>query len=209
MKEKMNVVFMRHLTEYRSLYVFVTALFLMGIIFGAVVVNGLPYGTRSSLLQYMENFLSDLAGGRVADPPVLLQEGIGNNIQYAGLIWLLGLSVIGLPLLFVLIFVRGLFLGFTIGFLLSEMGMKGLGIAIVGVFPQNLLVIPADIFLTVAAVSCSLKIIRRLIVKISRDPLLPQGISYAGVLLAVTALQTLACVFEAYVSPALVHVLVQ
>ncbi|MFT8362411.1 MAG: stage II sporulation protein M [Sporolactobacillus sp.] len=207
MRLRIRDVLHKHLSDYRSLYIFVTALFLMGIIFGAVVVNSLSYEARNDLLQYMQNFFSDLTQGQIADSSTLYKEALSNDFQFIGLIWLLGLSVIGLPVLFVLIFVRGMFLGFTVGFLTSQMGIRGLGVAMVSVFPQNLLIVPNDIFLTVAAVACSLKIIRHLMIKVRREALFPQLINYIFALLGASAVLVTACAFEAYVSPQLIRMI--
>ncbi|MFX3617237.1 MAG: stage II sporulation protein M [Sporolactobacillus sp.] len=197
----------QHFKDYRSLYTFITALFLMGIIFGAVVVNSLSYAVRNDLLQYMQNFFGELSNGKIADPHLLFKESLGTDFQNLSLIWILGLSVIGLPVLFILIFVKGMFLGFTVGFLVSQMGFKGFWVAMVSVFPQNLLIIPNDIFLTVVAVACSLKIIRHLLMKVRREPLMPQFIGYLVVLLISSGVLAIACAFEAYVSPQLIRML--
>jgi stage II sporulation protein M len=185
-----------------------TALLLMGIIFGAIVVNSLPYGTKNELMHYLEQFFSELSGGQIAGPGLIFKEGLINDAQYLGLIWMLGLSVIGLPVIFILIFVKGLVLGFTIGFLIGQSGLKGFFIVMVGVFPQNLVLIPGHLFISVAAVICSLKIIRQLLVRTRREPLFPQFAGYLLVLLLALAVVAVASGYEAFISPALIHYLV-
>ncbi|WP_100488152.1 stage II sporulation protein M [Sporolactobacillus pectinivorans] len=194
-----------HLKDCRSLYTFVIALFLMGIIFGAVVVNSLPYETRNDLFHYLQQFFGELSHGQIADPYLLFRESFFNDLQYVVLIWILGLSVIGLPIIFILIFVKGMVLGFTVGFLVSQMGLNGFLTALVSVFPQNLLLIPCDLFISVIAVVCSLKIIRQLLIKTRREPLLPQITGYAILLFFAGCIVAAASSYEAYISPALIR----
>lgn len=194
-----------HFRECRSLYIFVTALFMVGIVFGGIVVNSLPYGTKIDLFHYMQQFFGELSRGQIADPQLMFRESLANDLQYVGLIWLLGLSVIGLPVIFVLIFIKGLVLGFTVGFLVSQMGVNGFLAALVSIFPQNMLLIPANLFISVIAVVCSLKVFRQLLIRTRREPLLPQLFGYMLLLVPVFLLVLAASGYEAYMSPSLIR----
>lgn len=194
-----------HFRECRSLYIFVIALFMVGIVFGGIVVNSLPYGTKLDLLHYMEQFFGELSRGQIADPRLMFRESLINDLQYIGLIWLLGLSVIGLPIIFLLIFIKGLVLGFTVGFLVSQMGVNGFLASLVSIFPQNMLLIPADLFISVIAVVCCLKVFRQLLIRTRREPLWPQMFGYVLLLLPACVLVFAASSFEAYLSPSLIR----
>ncbi|MCO7126771.1 stage II sporulation protein M [Sporolactobacillus shoreicorticis] len=206
--ERLKKVLHQHINDYLSLYTFVAGLLLMGIIFGAILVNCLPYESRSDLLRYLQQFFGELAKNQIADPRLLFKESLFHDLQYLILIWVLGLSVIGLPLIFLLIFVKGIFLGFTVGFLVSQMGMKGLMAVLVSVFPQNLLIIPNYLFITVLSVAFSLKMIRQLLMKTRNQPMLPQFINYGLVLASTVLVAAFASGYEAYVSPALIRLFI-
>ncbi|RYL94833.1 stage II sporulation protein M [Sporolactobacillus sp. THM7-4] len=207
-RQKAKGILFIHIKEHLSLYTFITGLFLMGIVFGAIIVNSLPYESKSDLLNYLKQFFIELARGQIADSPLLFRESLFNDLQYIGFIWLLGLTVIGLPIIFILLFLKGMVLGFTVGFLVSQMGTRGFLVAMVSVFPQNLLIIPVYLFLSVVSVAFSLKIIRQLLMKTRKQPILPQFLNY-GLLLAVACV-TLVVVsgYEAYISPVLIRLFV-
>ncbi|MCQ2010041.1 stage II sporulation protein M [Sporolactobacillus sp. STSJ-5] len=206
--ERLKKVLHQHISDYLSLYTFVTGLLLMGIIFGAIVVNCLPYESKNDLLHYLQQFFGELAKNQVADPRALFKDSLFHDLQYLILIWVLGLSVIGLPLIFLLIFVKGIFLGFTVGFLVSQMGMKGLMAILVSIFPQNLLIIPNYLFIAVLSVAFSLKMIRQLLMKTRNQPMLPQFINYGLVLASTVLIAAIASGYEAYVSPALIRLFI-
>lgn len=208
MKRSLKDRLLAHLQEHISIYTFSVALFLMGIIFGAIVVNSLPQESKTNLYTYLSRFFSEMAKGNVIDPPAMFRESFAHGFQYLGFIWLLGLSIIGLPLIFVLLFLKGVVVGFTVGFLVNQMGWHGFWMALASVFPQNILLVPAFIIISTAAVAFSLKMIRQLLMKTRKTPLLPQFGKYGALMFGVMGLLLVSSLFETYVSPILMKSLI-
>lgn len=204
-RQNIRRIVRQHIQDHVSLYTFITGLFLMGVIFGAVIVNSLPYESRADLLGYVEQFFGELAKGEIAQPPALFGESLTQDLQYVGLIWLLGLSVIGLPLIFLLLFLKGTVLGFTIGFLVSEMGFRGFLVVMVSVFPQNLLIIPVYLFIAANALAFSIKIVRRLITRAHKSSVLPQFFNYGLIFIVAGLTLVMVSAYEAWVAPALIR----
>ena len=46
----------------------------------------------------------------------MFRESYFSQLKYIGFIWILGISIIGLPLIFILLFAKGVVVGFTVGF---------------------------------------------------------------------------------------------
>jgi stage II sporulation protein M len=65
-KRKYQNVAADHLREYSSIYLFVVVLFLMGVIFGAVIVNSLSFTQKEDLFYYLTQFFGQAADGDVA-----------------------------------------------------------------------------------------------------------------------------------------------
>ncbi|WEG11453.1 stage II sporulation protein M [Pullulanibacillus sp. KACC 23026] len=198
-----------HLQENISLYIFSIALFLTGIIFGAIIVNSLPASAKTNLLTYLNTFFNEMGKGNLVDPSSLFNESFTHGFQYLGFIWLLGLSIIGLPLIFVLLFLKGIVVGFTVGFLVNQMGWHGFWMALASVFPQNLVLVPAFIIVSTAAVSFSLKMIRQLLMKNRKTPLFPQFGRYGLLMVGMIGVIVVSSLFEAYISPVLMKGIIQ
>jgi len=66
MKKKVyqNIVVM-HVREHSSIYLFVIVLFLMGVIFGAVVVNSLSFTQKEDLYYYLSQFFGQVSTGKM------------------------------------------------------------------------------------------------------------------------------------------------
>jgi stage II sporulation protein M len=189
-----------HIIEHRSLYLFVTVLFFVGIVFGAVIVNTLDANKKSELMQYLQHFFHSLAQEDIADPFIAFQHSIGDYVKMLALLWILGLSVIGIPVLLVYLFFKGLVIGFTIGFLINQLSWKGVGFALAAVLPINLIVVPVLLVLAVAGIHFSITLVRNRFIN-NRGPIYPPFVRYSLLATAMTVCLLFVAFTEAYISP--------
>ncbi len=192
-----------HFRELSSLYMFILVLFVMGVICGSILVNSLSYTQKEDLLYYLTRFFGQIEQGNLAAASELLSNSIKHNVQYIGSIWLLGISIIGLPIILVLLFLKGVVIGFTVGFLVNSLGWEGFQIALGTILPQNLLLVPVTIFLTVSSLSLGMKVVRKVFFKNVRSPLKPYLIKYMISFIACIVIISGAAAIEAYISPML------
>ncbi|PLT34802.1 stage II sporulation protein M [Bacillus sp. V5-8f] len=193
----------KHITEHSSLYVFITVLFLMGVIFGAVLVNSLSFTQKEDLFYYLSRFFGQVSQGKVASDHEMFMTSLAHNVKYIGFIWILGISIIGLPVILVLLFLKGMVVGFTVGFLVNQMGWNGFLLAFVSILPQNIFIVPIFIIIAAMSVSLSIKMIRRVLLKQVREPLKPIISRYILSLAVSIVFLSAAGAIEAYMSPAL------
>jgi stage II sporulation protein M len=205
MKKKavVQTAILKHVNEHSSLYVFIGVLFLMGIIFGAVIVNSLSFTQKEDLFYYLSQFFGQVSQGKLASDQEMFEQSATHNIQYIAVIWVLGISVIGLPVILLLLFLKGIVVGFTVGFLVNQMGWGGFLLSFVAILPQNILIVPVFIVIAVLSVSLSLKMIRRIFLKQLREPLKPIIYRYIFSLVASIICLIAAGAIEAYISPPL------
>ncbi|MGC4376433.1 stage II sporulation protein M [Fictibacillus sp. Mic-4] len=192
-----------HVQENYSLYAFVTVLFLMGIIFGAVIVNSLTDAQRHDLFTYVSRFFGQVSDGNFARAADMFHQSYSYYLKYVAIMWLLGLSVIGLPIILILLFVKGIVVGFTVGFLVNQMGWHGFLLSFVSVLPQNLVLVPCFIIVTAASISFSIKMIRKQFMKRTNEPFFPSFLKYSCLIIGMGIFLIIVSAFEAYVSPGL------
>ena len=200
-----------HLKEHFSIYLFVFVLFLMGVIFGAIIVNSMNISQKEDLYYYLNRFFGQVAEGKVASSADMFQQSFFHNLKYLGLMWILGISIIGLPVILVMLFIKGMVVGFTVGFLVNQLGLKGFLLSFVTVLPQNIVLIPAFIIMCSVAIIFSLKIIKQLFVKKTSnlEPPFTLFMRYVTVFLFIGVLAVVASGFEAYASPLLMKNVVE
>lgn len=192
-----------HFREHSSIYLFVIVLFLMGVIFGAVIVNSLSFTQKEDLFYYLSQFFGQVAGGEIATNEGLFMQSFLHNSKYIGLMWILGISIIGLPIILILLFIKGMVVGFTVGFLVNQMKWNGFVLSFVSVLPQNLVVIPVFIITATLAVTFSLKMIRNQFMKKLNQPVMPLFARYTIAFVIAIISLSVAAGIEAYVSPVL------
>ncbi|MEF2964425.1 stage II sporulation protein M [Paenibacillus sp. M1] len=194
----------RHtLKDQTPLYVFVAALFLMGVVFGALMVNALTLEQQQDLSRYLGNFFLSVNEGGDEFQLMSYWEIAALHLKWLGLIWLFGLSVIGLPGILILDFFKGVLIGFTVGCLVGQFTWKGLLFALVSVAPHNLIVIPALVVSSVAAIGFSLGIIRNRVLLNRGGSFARPFWSYTGLTLTMAVLLMAVASFETFVTPAL------
>lgn len=204
MRKKMyqNVV-ANHFREHSSIYLFVVVLFLMGVIFGAIIVNSLSFTQKEDLFYYLSQFFGQVSDGNVAAASDLFKQSIFHNTKFIGLMWILGISIIGLPVILILLFMKGMVVGFTVGFLVNQMGWDGFLLSFVTVLPQNLIIIPVFIVASTISVSFSLKMISRQFMKKVGQPIMPMLGKYMFAFVVAVLFLCAAAGIEALLSPIL------
>ncbi|AXF57808.1 stage II sporulation protein M [Salicibibacter kimchii] len=195
-----------HVQEHRSLYIFSSVLFFTGIIFGAIVVNSLSISQKEDLFVYLQQFFGQVSQGQFSSGSALLWQSFSFYAKYMGLMFILGLSVIGSPLILLLLFLKGITIGFTVGFLVYQLGVSGFSLSLVSVLPQNVLIVPVMIIVCVLSVAFSLRLIRQQFVKVApREPIFPIFIRVCLGMLLLLCVAFIASMIETFVSPMLLE----
>lgn len=182
-------------------YFFLLLVFISGVVFGALAVKTLPEEQKTELVDYLQIFFQGFSvwpgeSWRSAD---LLATVVLNHLKTIGFIWLFGFTIIGLPLVWFIVFTKGFVIGFTVGFLVNEYIMKGLAFALCAVLPHSILSVPAIIAAGVAATSLSFWLARRQ--RKANTTVGYEAVGYSVLCLMALLLCLVAAVVEVYVSP--------
>ncbi|KGP93203.1 Stage II sporulation protein M [Pontibacillus chungwhensis BH030062] len=199
----------QHVRENASIYVFTSLLFLIGIVFGAVIVNSMNVIQKQDLFFYLDQFFEQMMGGTVSDAQSLLKSSFFYHMKYLLLIFILGMSVIGMPIIWILLFMKGIVVGFSVGFLVNQMGWKGLFMAAASIAPQNLIIIPVYIMAGSIAMIFSFTLLQKLMAKKGHQPLLPPLMRYGAIFVILFAVLSIASIIESYVSPGALKAVVE
>jgi stage II sporulation protein M len=138
-----NQAFSDYMRKHMPTYAIVIIMLLMGVIFGALAVKILPESQKSALAEDLTVFFRAFGDTMQVSAVSASRQGFYSNLKTVFIGWLLGLSVIGAPGIGILMFLRGFIIGFTVGFLVLQMAVRGVLLAFVSVLPQNLFIIPA------------------------------------------------------------------
>ncbi len=194
----------QHIRDNRWQYLLILLIFIAGVALGSFKVSGLEGGVRTHLLQMLDNYLKGGIEGNLNGSSIFA-SAFFHQSKTILLIWFLGLTVIGFPLILAVVFFRGFSLGFTLKFLFQEKAGAGIVLSFISVLPQNIVYIPFLIMWAVVAINASLYLI-----KDNKNNYLPLGSALIGYNLLMPlfiVIFLLGAFIEAYLSPWLLRLL--
>ena len=203
---KLRDVIIQYIRDHSGYYLTVIALFLTGVVVGALVLKTLPELHVQELTDYFYYYLADY--NRVSlSQDLILRDSITLNLKYIFLIWILGASIIGFPLILLLLFLRGFILGFTVGFLVEQIALKGVLFAVTSILPHNIIIIPGILIAGVTGLGYSLSIIK---LRVKKKPyhLSQLFFNYSTVILFTGTIIMAAGLIEAYITPVFMRLII-
>lgn len=192
-------------------YVLVLFMLFLGLVFGVMATRVLQREQRTELNAYLESYFNfvgrDDSLQRAGSS--LLKEALNLNLLKTALPMIVAsLSLVGVPLIAVLGFLRGFIVGFGGAFLIRELQWKGGLVFLAGLLPQNIFLIPGLVILGGASVIFSMAMIRVLWGN-RRQPLKKDLQEYMGRIAVALLVILLGCFMEAYVTPGFLRLLIR
>lgn len=145
---------------------FIIIIFILGLIFGSLFINILSNDDKKLLIESVasyfnsiKNLSNDVFGIKV------FYDGIVSNVIILGIIFTLGISMVGVIAVVFILFFKGFILGTTISSIILKYQIKGVLGTILFVFPIAIVNIFIYLFLSFFAVYVSVKFIKALLKK--------------------------------------------
>lgn len=145
-----NVV-LSHIQDNLKEYCIVSIIFIIGILIGVIFINNLSENQTQEINNYINNFITSLKENANLKENVVLKNALISNVSLGILLWLLGSTIIGIIVVYVIIGFKGFCLGYTISSFLSTLGFKsGIIFSLSTLLLQSIISIPCIIALGVS-----------------------------------------------------------
>lgn len=151
--------------KQKKLYRIIITLMIFGIISGILFIFFISKESKTKALVSIKNFFDLMNTSTGINYGKSLLNTLVNNIGYVLLIWLLGISIIGLPITIVLAFMRSFIVGFSISSIISCYKAKGILGAFLYVFPHQIIILFIYLLLSFYSISFSIKLFKSLFLK--------------------------------------------
>lgn len=99
-------------------------IFLIGLIFGIIFINNAGQIQIEEITSYINDFINNLKNNLQIDKVKLLQETLISNLILALILWFVGSTVVGIPIVYGIIIYRGFCLGYTISSSIATLGIR-------------------------------------------------------------------------------------
>lgn len=151
--------------KQKKLYRIIITLMIFGIISGILFIFFISKESKTKALVSIKNFFDLMNTSTGINYGKSLLNTLVNNIGYVLLIWLLGISIIGLPITIVLAFMKSFIVGFSISSIISCYKAKGILGSFLYVFPHQIIILFIYLLLSFYSISFSIKLFKSLFLK--------------------------------------------
>lgn len=203
MKRKLVVIELikEHISKNTTGYIIMFAAFVAGICSGSFFTGSLGEKLTGELGSFMDNFTTAVCDGKMSASSVFL-DGIVGNFQMVFLIYMLGMTVIGVPFIMIVMGVKGFTVGFTSAAAIKFVGTKGVAAVFFTILPGELLIVPALLMMSVCAMEFSIKMIKGRTTKfLHKERLWDEVARYTLITVLLYFVIVVAVAYEAWVAP--------
>jgi stage II sporulation protein M len=204
MKKKLDKL-KEYLKMNKKVFIFLFVLFIVALVAGSIFSVTLNDNDTALVNTYLENYINSINDNTINFKDTFINS-ISSNLIITIIIWLLGISVIGLPIIIFLFFYKCFVIGFAISSILMKYKVKGLLLSIFYVFPHHIINILLTMILISYAFIISIKIIGAVI---KRKEMSFRDITYKYlVILGLTCLVLVfSSLYEAFIVPKLIKLI--
>lgn len=136
--------------------VFIT--FLLGLLFGSIYITILDNNNKKEIIISVKNYFNNFNNFTFSNKLDMFKTSFINNLIYFISIWALGISIIGLPVIIIMIFLKSFQTGFSIASIFSVYKFKGLLGIIIYIFPSNIILLLYALFLGAYSINLSINL---------------------------------------------------
>jgi stage II sporulation protein M len=190
----------KHIQDNFWLYIISILCVFTGIILGIYSVKYMGEIEQNDLVNYLMNFVDPSNTSGISYKLIFFQS-LKNNLPVIIFLWFLGLTIVGLPIIIIIDLLKGFTVGFTFSFMISGIGKNGIGIAVLGVLPQNLIYIPCIILASVVSMEFSIMLLKDKFNKQWTSSISSRIIYYSVIFIVLIAFLFIGIIIESYIAP--------
>lgn len=160
-KHKIKNILLEHIKLNKKEYLAALIIFLAGVMTGVLFINNTSTIRGEEISGYLTEFINSFKENSNVDQFGLLKQSILENLGLTILLWFVGSTVIGIPIVCGIVIFRGFSLGYTIASIIVTLGIeKGLLFSIITIGLKNIFFIPCILALSVSGFKLSKSILR-------------------------------------------------
>ncbi len=205
-ENKIKNIIVEYIAQNIKTYIVLTIIFFIGLILGIIFVNNTKEAQSDQISTYINNFIDSIKENYQISKPKLLINSIKGNLYITIILWFLGSTVIGMPLIYLVIGYKGYCIGYTISSIIATIGTgKGILFIIATVLFQNIIYIPAVLTLAVSGI----KLYKLIMEDRRRENIKMQILKHTIFSLFIFIILIMASLVETYISGSLTTVLLK
>lgn len=149
--KRRNSTIKTHIENNLREYAIASTIFIIGILFGVIFINNLNDTQNNEIGNYISTSIQNLKESQDINQLLFIKETIKENLTFVTLLWLMGSTVIGLLLVYIIVAFKGFCLSYTISAIFHVLNNgKTIAMLVSTMLLKNIIVIPCTIALAVS-----------------------------------------------------------
>ena len=148
----------------KKIMTFLNVIAVVGIIAGSIFMIVLSKNDKETVLNSIKDFFNKLINNKFNFVGTLKNTVI-SNFLFSLIIWVIGISVIGVLIVIFIIFYKSFTLGFTISSIIYTYSIKGTLLALIYVFPHMIINLLVLLYLSSYSIKLSIILIKSILKK--------------------------------------------
>ena len=191
----------------KKINIFAICILLFGVISGAIFVNIIGLNDKNLVLDKIKLFIENINNGSL-DSISLLKNSISINLIYIIIIWILGMTMIGLIFNIFLLFFKGFIFSFTISSFILTYHYKGIILSLIYLLFGQLFNIIIILTISIYSVSFSLELLKT-IFKDNNNSFKKNIKKYLYILIISLVISIISALFESFILPAIIKLFIK
>lgn len=189
----------------KSIYISLILVVIIGIIFGTLFITILADTDKKLVIEKITSFFDTISNGNYVYKGALFSN-ILNNLIFIIIISLLGMSIIGIPIIICMLFYKGFVLAFTISSLIYTFKFNGIFLSFTYIFPHLIINLFIYFLMACYAFHFSIKLFQLVFKK--EDVNIKKYIKkYSFVMLVSVITLILTSLYETYIIPSIIKLI--
>ena len=153
--ENMNKLLAKLFNVDKKVLIFIIIICFIGLLTGSLFMTVLSYNDKLLIKDTLSSFISNIETNNINN----LRDNIIVNLVSILSIWILGISIIGIPIVIMFIFFKSFIFSFSIASFIANFKFKGLILSLIYNFPHNFIILLIFIYLSVYSIKSSIIIL--------------------------------------------------
>lgn len=191
----------------KKINIFAMTVLMLGIISGSIFLMVSNESDKASVISQIQTFFENISNNSINNG-LALKNSLIINYLFVGVIWILGLSMIGIIVNIFLTYIKGFLVGFSISSIFLTYGYKGVLAAILYTFPTQILNIIVVIVLSIYSIMFAQNLLQIIMIKKNTTNRLMLK-KYLVILMLCIILSFISSLLEVYVFPNILKLVVK
>ena len=192
----------------KKVNIFIISILFLGVIAGGIYANIISINDKNLVIDKIKVFIDNINHNSL-NTLLIFKNSIGINISYLIIIWLLGMSLIGIVVNILLLFMKGFIFGFSIASFIITYGIKGIALSFIYLVFGQLLNIIYILLLSIYSLIFSSKLIQIIIKRQPTEKISPFLKNYFLILIICIVISLISSVSETFLLPALIKLIIK